>query len=297
MHSFFLFLNLSTKLTSSRSTFPRAMYTHRNASLSRAAADSLGHFFSPPDASTASPMQYSAAAHHQLGLGEFDNSVHELNYSEMSSSNTYNSCSSGCTSYMGSPSSLASNYESRRVVQRSVSSHSLQKNGRAHHQPFSEFSPLFVEFIDSENGPVRRACSTGDLQRFNGMQHFQHSDSSLSSESSLIIEEMSRTSPYSPEEKKVRIERYRNKRNQRNFGKKIKYACRKTLADSRPRIRGRFARNDETAKNPPAQWSHMGNGEEEDEEEENWADFFDSLVPANIAQEPQGSSSSFGVFY
>ncbi|KHN22013.1 Zinc finger protein CONSTANS-LIKE 3 [Glycine soja] len=198
---------------------------------------------------------------------------------------------------MGSPSSLASNYESRRVVQRSVSSHSLQKNGRAHHQPFSEFSPLFVEFIDSENGPVRRACSTGDLQRFNGMQHFQHSDSSLSSESSLIIEEMSRTSPYSPEEKKVRIERYRNKRNQRNFGKKIKYACRKTLADSRPRIRGRFARNDETAKNPPAQWSHMGNGEEEDEEEENWADFFDSLVPANIAQEPQGSSSSFGVFY
>lgn len=60
------------------------------------------------------------------------------------------------------------------------------------------------------------------VQRFNGMQHFQHSDSSLSSESSLIIEEMSRTSPYSPEEKKVRIERYRNKRNQRNFGKKIK---------------------------------------------------------------------------
>eukprot|EP00256_Glycine_max_P065784 XP_025980379.1 uncharacterized protein LOC102667610 isoform X2 [Glycine max] len=259
------------------------MYTHRNASLSRA-ADSLGHFLSPPDASTASPMQYSPAAAaaaappplHHHHHGEFD-SLLELNYSEMSSNNTYNSCSSGCTSYMGSPSSLASNYESRRVVQRSVSSHSLQKNGGTHHHPFSEFSPLFAEFIDSENGPVRRACSTGDLQRFNGMQHFQHSDSSLSSESSLIIEEMSRTSPYSPEEKK--------------------YACRKTLADSRPRIRGRFARNGEIAINPPAQWSHMGNGEEEEEEEENWANFFDSLVPANLAQEPQGSSSSFGVFY
>ncbi|KAG4985465.1 hypothetical protein JHK86_033156 [Glycine max] len=289
------------------------MYTHRNASLSRA-ADSLGHFLSPPDASTASPMQYSPAAAaaappplHHHHHGEFD-SLLELNYSEMSSNNTYNSCSSGCTSYMGSPSSLASNYESRRVVQRSVSSHSLQKNGGTHHHPFSEFSPLFAEFIDSENGPVRRACSTGDLQvpsyyyyyyypRFNGMQHFQHSDSSLSSESSLIIEEMSRTSPYSPEEKKVRIERYRNKRNQRNYCKKIKYACRKTLADSRPRIRGRFARNGEIAINPPAQWSHMGNGEEEEEEEENWANFFDSLVPANLAQEPQGSSSSFGVFY
>ncbi|TKY67287.1 hypothetical protein E2542_SST10179 [Spatholobus suberectus] len=196
------------------------MYTHRSTSFSRA-ADSLGHFLSPPDASAASPMQYAAApqAHHcqQLGPGECDS---QLN-SEVSSNATYNSCSSGCTSHMGSPSSLAS-YESRRacLMQRSVSSHSLQKNSGVHHP----FSPLFAELLDSENGPVRRACSTGDLQRFNGMLHYyhSHSDTPLSSESSLIIEEMSRTSPYSPEEKKVRIERYRSKRNQRNFGKKIK---------------------------------------------------------------------------
>lgn len=50
---------------------------------------------------------------------------------------------------------------------------------------------------------------------------------------------------YSAEERKERIERYRSKRNQRNFQKKITYACRKTLADSRPRVRGRFARNGE----------------------------------------------------
>ncbi|KAK7404638.1 hypothetical protein VNO78_05593 [Psophocarpus tetragonolobus] len=198
----------------------------------------------------------------------------ELNW-EVSSNNTYSSGCSSYSSYMGSPSPR---------VQRSVSSHSLHKNTGPHHP----FSPLFPH-------SVRRASSTGDLQRFNGMQYYHHSDSPLSSESSLIIEEMSRTSPYSPEEKKVRIERYRTKRNQRNFAKKIKYACRKTLADSRPRIRGRFARNDEIATNPPVQWSHMGTGEEEDEEE-NWANFFDSLVPANIAQEPHGSSS-FGVFY
>lgn len=77
----------------------------------------------------------------------------------------------------------------------------------------------------------------------------------------------------------------------------IKYACRKTLADSRPRIRGRFARNDEIAMNhPPVQWSHMVSAEEEDEEEENWANFFDSFFHANLAQGPQGSSS-FDVFY
>jgi len=41
----------------------------------------------------------------------------------------------------------------------------------------------------------------------------------------------------------------------------------------------------------------MGNGEEEDEEEENWVNFFDSIVPANLAQEPHGNNSSFGTFY
>ncbi|PIN09780.1 hypothetical protein CDL12_17634 [Handroanthus impetiginosus] len=50
---------------------------------------------------------------------------------------------------------------------------------------------------------------------------------------------------YSVEEKKDRILRYLKKRNHRNFNKTIKYACRKTLADKRVRIRGRFAKNNE----------------------------------------------------
>ncbi|NP_001150114.1 uncharacterized protein LOC100283743 [Zea mays] len=47
------------------------------------------------------------------------------------------------------------------------------------------------------------------------------------------------------EERREKIIRYIKKRNKRNFRKKIKYACRKTLADSRPRVRGRFAKNDD----------------------------------------------------
>ena len=43
------------------------------------------------------------------------------------------------------------------------------------------------------------------------------------------------------------LSRYRQKRHERNFNKRIKYMCRKTLADSRPRVRGRFARNDDAA--------------------------------------------------
>ncbi|XAR67275.1 hypothetical protein NMG60_11001966 [Bertholletia excelsa] len=50
---------------------------------------------------------------------------------------------------------------------------------------------------------------------------------------------------YSTEERKDRILRYMKKKNQRNFNKTIKYACRKTLADKRVRVRGRFARNNE----------------------------------------------------
>lgn len=55
------------------------------------------------------------------------------------------------------------------------------------------------------------------------------------------------------EERRQKILRYRQKRYERNFKKKIKYVCRKTLADSRPRVRGRFARNtDEEAVCPQA---------------------------------------------
>ncbi|KAI0510125.1 hypothetical protein KFK09_010725 [Dendrobium nobile] len=50
----------------------------------------------------------------------------------------------------------------------------------------------------------------------------------------------------SAQEKKEKIERYKNKKKRRDFSKKIKYACRKTLADSRPRVKGRFAKTDES---------------------------------------------------
>ena len=53
-----------------------------------------------------------------------------------------------------------------------------------------------------------------------------------------------RIGKYTLDERRLRILRYRQKRQERNFDRKIKYACRKTLADSRPRVRGRFAKNE-----------------------------------------------------
>ncbi|XP_010552403.1 PREDICTED: uncharacterized protein LOC104822755 isoform X2 [Tarenaya hassleriana] len=67
---------------------------------------------------------------------------------------------------------------------------------------------------------------------------------------------------YSVEERKDRILRYLKKKNQRNFNKTIKYVCRKTLADRRVRIRGRFARNNEICE----QLSPSKNNTEKEEE-------------------------------
>ncbi|XP_064986741.1 uncharacterized protein LOC135580841 [Musa acuminata AAA Group] len=103
--------------------------------------------------------------------------------------------------------------------------------------PFSS-SPTssFCDYLDFHAAPMRRVVSTGDLQGVDGV-HENHSH-----EGGVA----GRVGRYSAEERKERIERYKSKRNQRNFHKKITYACRKTLADSRPRVRGRFARNGET---------------------------------------------------
>ncbi|OIW03950.1 hypothetical protein TanjilG_30226 [Lupinus angustifolius] len=203
--------------------------------------------------------------------------------------NNYNKNSYSSGNYnAASPSSVAS---TNLFMQKNT----LSSNSLNHHNNYSgthySLSPFFSHLLHSDDAPVRRVYSTGDIHRINRMQH---NHSSLSSECSIIIEGMNRACRYSPDEKKARIERYRSKRNQRNFNKKIKYACRKTLADSRPRIRGRFARNEETDNNPPAQWNHIGCGDEE--EYENWVSIYDSLVASNLAQESQ-ESSSFGLLY
>ncbi|CAI9771225.1 unnamed protein product [Fraxinus pennsylvanica] len=91
-------------------------------------------------------------------------------------------------------------------------------------------------------------CSS-DLQALsNESQHMAHggpNSTPLAPEISSLEDSTFKVGKLSVEERKKKIHRYLKKRNERNFSKKIKYACRKTLADSRPRVRGRFAKNDE----------------------------------------------------
>lgn len=52
---------------------------------------------------------------------------------------------------------------------------------------------------------------------------------------------------YTPEARKLRLQRFHEKRKNRTWKKSIKYDCRKKLADDRPRIKGRFVRVVENA--------------------------------------------------
>lgn len=56
-----------------------------------------------------------------------------------------------------------------------------------------------------------------------------------------------RVGAYSPESRKRRIQRFHHKRKNRVWHKKVKYDCRKTLAQFRPRYKGRFVKVHATA--------------------------------------------------
>ncbi|CAO2199788.1 unnamed protein product [Urochloa humidicola] len=89
--------------------------------------------------------------------------------------------------------------------------------------------------LTAATSPFCRAMSTGDLLIMDRDRDDREGEQRV----------VAAAAPgrYSAEERRERIDKYRSKRNQRNFQKKITYACRKTLADSRPRVKGRFARN------------------------------------------------------
>ncbi|XP_049399072.1 uncharacterized protein LOC125862977 [Solanum stenotomum] len=88
-------------------------------------------------------------------------------------------------------------------------------------------------------------CTSDELQALSNESQHLVSTNPLASEITNLEDTTYKAVKCTPEERREKIHRYMKKRNERNFSKKIKYACRKTLADSRPRVRGRFAKNDE----------------------------------------------------
>ncbi|OVA11331.1 CCT domain [Macleaya cordata] len=122
-------------------------------------------------------------------------------------------------------------------IQKSVSSGCLSSmewiHGGISRPNFLDFQ--LVDFGDAYG--MRRAFSEGDIQTLRNGNTTSLTFSSF--ERPLTI------GNYTIEERKQKLSRYRKKRTKRNFGRKIKYACRKALADSQPRVRGRFAKTEE----------------------------------------------------
>ncbi|RZC57307.1 hypothetical protein C5167_004609 [Papaver somniferum] len=153
------------------------------------------------------------------------------------------------------------NSDEKMMMQRSFSSHFLDQKPNELFQ--TGFNPLMEipHFPAFYEPMIRKVSSTGDLQRVDSSNGYSSSPLSATENCSLVDEAHFKAKPYTAEEKKHKIDRYRNKRTQRNFNKTIKYACRKTLADSRPRIRGRFARHDEPSFEIPKEdedfWEQM----------------------------------------
>lgn len=96
--------------------------------------------------------------------------------------------------------------------------------------------PNFLDFqgLDFEAAfGLRRAYSEGDIQNLGANTPRPAANVCVT------------ISDLKTEERKQKLSRYRKKKIKRNFGRKIKYACRKALADSQPRVRGRFAKIEE----------------------------------------------------
>ncbi|XP_071736314.1 uncharacterized protein [Rutidosis leptorrhynchoides] len=122
--------------------------------------------------------------------------------------------------------------------------------------------------------PLSRPYNSNELQELkalsNDRQHVLNNGSANCNTSLVTAPEITNlesetfrvANKLTSEERKEKINRYMKKRHERNFSKKIKYACRKTLADSRPRVRGRFAKNDEFGEH------HIRNPHEEDTDED-----------------------------
>eukprot|EP00744_Colponema_vietnamica_P001186 GILI01001990.1.p1 GENE.GILI01001990.1~~GILI01001990.1.p1 ORF type:complete len:389 (+),score=74.96 GILI01001990.1:121-1167(+) len=125
----------------------------------------------------------------------------------------------------------------------------LQVNGSAFDfdgQSYSEdFTPSTEIHFFPEDGTIQ-------IVDHGAEEHSESSESYVSSVPSSSygypVDYESRTrmvGAYTWEQRQLRIQKYLEKKKRRNFDRKVSYDCRKRVADSRLRIKGRFVRKEE----------------------------------------------------
>lgn len=106
---------------------------------------------------------------------------------------------------------------------------------------------------------IGNLSNTGDFPREWGLNHFsllpfypgnlrEEAVGSHSNSTSISSEGTQQQSPFKfpPMTRQERVLRYFEKKKSRKYEKKIQYSSRKTYAQTRPRVRGRFARSSQT---------------------------------------------------
>ncbi|KAL6509256.1 hypothetical protein OROGR_022566 [Orobanche gracilis] len=124
--------------------------------------------------------------------------------------------------------------------QKSVSSTCLRSMEEFVQHEAVQLRPSFLDFPAVDFGAVygmRRAFSEGDIETLVNGSNTSQVQSPMGGQPKAMSICIS-------EDRRVKLSRYRSKKSKRNFDRKIKYACRKALADSQPRVRGRFAKSE-----------------------------------------------------
>ncbi|KAF8703590.1 hypothetical protein HU200_032407 [Digitaria exilis] len=146
-----------------------------------------------------------------------------------------------------------------------------------------------IKAIGVQNGPAELDLSGSKL--FYSDHSMNHSVSS--SEAAVVPDASAGATPVVPVvsrgvEREARLMRYREKRKSRRFEKTIRYASRKAYAETRPRIKGRFAKR--TSQGP-------GGADGEDTMEEHEEEMYSSAAAAVAALmvPAGGADADYGV--